>query len=158
MFTKSIPGASGVGISTRCKAQSKVRKQDVKVLRYAKQGAAIPVKNRSKKNSCPPSKGRIRCPARRTLYGFQAEIYKPATMIEQMKVNKHLTIVITDFYNNQFSKQKDMQESKTIPKLMMTQTFSNKQYRFPAGTNTQAEAWKKKCTCIWSKRDVCDCV
>ena len=33
-------------ISTRCKAQRKVQKQDVKVLRYAKQGAAIPVKNR----------------------------------------------------------------------------------------------------------------
>ena len=36
MSTKSILGASGVVISTRCKAQSKVRKQDVKVLRYAK--------------------------------------------------------------------------------------------------------------------------
>ena len=33
-------------------------------------------------------------------------------MIEQTKVNKHLTIVITDFYNNQLSKQKDMQGAK----------------------------------------------
>ena len=57
MSTKSILGASGVVISTRCKAQSKVRKQDVKVLRYAKQGAAIPVKNRSKKKThVPPQK------------------------------------------------------------------------------------------------------
>ena len=66
MSTKSIQGASGVVISTRCKAQRKVQKQDVKVLRYAKQGAAIPVKNRSKKNSCPPSEGRILRPARQT--------------------------------------------------------------------------------------------
>ena len=58
MSTKSIPGASCVGIFTRCKAQSKARKQDVKALRYAKQGAAIPMKNWSKKktNSCLPQK------------------------------------------------------------------------------------------------------
>ena len=57
MFTKSIQGARGVVISTRCKAQRKVQKQDVKVLRYAKQGAAIPVKNRSKKKThVPPQK------------------------------------------------------------------------------------------------------
>ena len=43
-------------------------------------------------------------------------------MIEQKKVNKNLTIVIMDFYNNQFSKQKDMQGSKTISKLMIKQT------------------------------------
>ena len=36
MSTKSILGASGVIISTRCKAQRKVQRQDVKVLRYAK--------------------------------------------------------------------------------------------------------------------------
>ena len=45
MFIKSIPGTRGVVISTRCKAQSKVQKQDGEVLRYAKQCAAIPVKN-----------------------------------------------------------------------------------------------------------------
>ena len=56
MCIKSIPGASGVGISMRCKAQSKVQKQDLKVLRYAKQGSAIPVKNRSKKTHVPPQK------------------------------------------------------------------------------------------------------
>ena len=57
MFTKFILGASGVIIFTRCKAQRKVQKQDVKVLRYAKQGAAIPVKNRSKKKLMfPPQK------------------------------------------------------------------------------------------------------
>ena len=56
MFTKSIQGASGVVISTRCKAQRKVQKQDVKVLRYAKQGAAIPIKNQSKKTHVPPQK------------------------------------------------------------------------------------------------------
>ena len=54
MSTKSISGASGVGTSTRRKAQSKVRKQDVKVLRYAKQGAAILVKNQSKKETYVP--------------------------------------------------------------------------------------------------------
>ena len=73
-----------------------------------------------------------------------AEIYEPATMIEQTKVNKHLTIVITDFYNNQLSKRKDMQGSKPISKLTTKQTFSNKQNQFPAGTNTQTEARKKK--------------
>ena len=36
MFTKSVLGASGVVISTRCKAQNKIRKQEVKVLLYAK--------------------------------------------------------------------------------------------------------------------------
>ena len=56
MSTKSIQGASGVVISTHCKAQRKVQKQDVKVLRYAKQGAAIPVKNRSKKKLMSPLK------------------------------------------------------------------------------------------------------
>ena len=144
MFTESILGASGVVISTRCKAQRKVQKQDVKVFRCAKQGAVIPIKNRSKKNSCPPSIGRKRCPARQTLDRLEAEIFKPKTMIEQTKVNKHVTIVITVFYNNQLSKQKNMQGSKTISKLMMKQTFSNKQNQFPAGTNTQTEARKKK--------------
>ena len=67
MLTNSIIGASGVVISRRSKAQRKVQKQDVKVLRYAKQGAAIPVKNRSKKTHVPPSKGRILRPARQTL-------------------------------------------------------------------------------------------
>ena len=65
-------------------------------------------------------------------------------MIEQTKVNKHLTIVITDFYNNQLSKRKDMQGSKPISKLTTKQTCSNKQNQFPAGTNTQTEARKKK--------------
>ena len=49
MSTKSILGASGVGTSTCCKVQSKVQKQEVIVLRYAKQGAVIPLKNQSKK-------------------------------------------------------------------------------------------------------------
>ena len=53
-------------------------------------------------------------------------------MIEQTKVNKHLTIVITDFYNNQLSKRKDMQGSKPISKLTTKQTFSHKQNQFPA--------------------------
>ena len=53
MSTKSIVGASGVVISTRCKAQRKIQKQDVKVLWYAKQCAAIPVKNRLKKTHVP---------------------------------------------------------------------------------------------------------
>ena len=68
-------------------------------------------------------------------------------MIEQTKVNKHLTIVITDFYNNQLSK-KDMQGSKPISKLTTKQTFSHKQNQFPAWTNTQTEVRKKMCTCI----------
>ena len=76
-----------------------------------------------------------------------ADIYEPATMIEQTKVNKHLTIVITDFYNNQLSKQKDMQGSKTISKLTK-QTLSNKQNQFPAGTNTQTKA-RKKCVRVY---------
>ena len=79
-------------------------------------------------------------------------------MIEQTKVNNHLTIVITDFYNNQLSKQKDMQGSKTISKLTTKQTFSNnKQDQFPAGTNTQSEVRKKKVHMyIWYKRGICD--
>ena len=64
-------------------------------------------------------------------------------MIEQTKVNKHLTIVITGFYNNQLSKRKDMQGSKSISKLTTKQTFSHKQNQFPAWTNTQTEVRKK---------------
>ena len=75
-------------------------------------GCRNPCKKLIEKNSCPPSKGRILRPARQTLDQIVAEIYEPATIIEQTKVNKHLTIVITDFYNNQLSKQKDMQGAK----------------------------------------------
>ena len=78
------------------------------------------------------------------LYKLEPEIFKPTTMIEQMKVNKHRTIVIAEFYNNQYNEQKDMQGSKTISKLIMKQTFSNhQQHQFPVGANTEAEPRKK---------------
>ena len=98
-----------------------------------------------KKIHVPPQKAEFCVQRDKRYIRLEAEIYEPAaTIIEQTKVIKHLNIVIMDFYNNQLSKQKDMQESKTISKLTTKQTFSNKQNQFTAGTNTQMEARKKK--------------